>query len=133
MAAEKVLFDTTKDGRNVSEFVITRPNGESFSVIEYGAAIHTLKVFDKEGKIDDVMLGFDKIADYQASGSGHGSIIGRTANRIKGGAFTIDGVDYQLLRMKVRTTFTAVRATSRTVSGQVRSSPVMRRRLLSPI
>ena len=35
MAAEKVLFDTTKDGRNVSEFVITRPNGESFSVIEY--------------------------------------------------------------------------------------------------
>ena len=50
MASEKVLFDKTKDGRNVSEFVITRPNGESFSVIEYGAAIHTLKVFDKTGE-----------------------------------------------------------------------------------
>ena len=37
MAAEKVLFDTTKDGKQVSEFIITRPNGESFSVIEYGA------------------------------------------------------------------------------------------------
>ncbi|MBQ6271182.1 MAG: galactose mutarotase [Clostridiales bacterium] len=96
MASEKVLFDTTKDGKDVAEFVITRPNGESFSVIEYGAAIHTLKVFDKEGKLDDVMLGFDTIEGYLGSGSGHGSIIGRTANRIKGGAFTIDGVDYQL-------------------------------------
>ena len=96
MAFEKVLFDTTKDGKDVAEFVITRPNGESFSVIEYGAAIHTLKVFDKEGKLDDVMLGFDTIEGYLGSGSGHGSIIGRTANRIKGGAFTIDGVDYQL-------------------------------------
>ena len=96
MAAEKVLFDTTKDGRAVNEYVITRPNGESFSIIDYGALIHTLKVLDKDGKIDDVILGFDTIAAYQASGSGHGSIIGRTANRIKGGAFTIDGVDYQL-------------------------------------
>ena len=83
MAFEKVLFDTTKDGKDVAEFVITRPNGESFSVIEYGAAIHTLKVFDKEGKLDDVMLGFDTIEGYLGSGSGHGSIIGRTANRIK--------------------------------------------------
>ncbi|MBO7564339.1 MAG: galactose-1-epimerase, partial [Clostridiales bacterium] len=96
MAAEKVLFDTTKDGKQVSEFIITRPNGESFSVIEYGAAIHTLNVLDKDGNLGDVMLGFDNIEGYMGSGSGHGSIIGRTANRIKGGSFTIDGVDYQL-------------------------------------
>ena len=96
MAAEKVLFDTTKEGREVSEFIVTRPNGESFSVIEYGAAIHTLNVLDKDGKLGDVMLGFDTIEGYMGSGAGHGSVIGRTANRIKDGAFTIDGVDYQM-------------------------------------
>ena len=50
MAAEKVLFDTTKDGRAVNEYVVTRPNGESFSIIDYGALIHTLKVLDKNGE-----------------------------------------------------------------------------------
>ena len=97
MAAEKVLFDTTKEGREVAEFVVTRPNGESFSVIEYGAAIHTLNVLDKDGNLGDVMLGFDTIEGYLGSGAGHGSVIGRTANRIKGGAFTIDGVSIDVL------------------------------------
>ena len=96
MSSEKIVFDRTKDGKAVYEFVITRPNGESFSILTYGALIHTLKVFDKNNKLDDVMLGFDTIDAYMASGSGHGSIIGRTANRIKGGAFEIDGVKYQM-------------------------------------
>lgn len=96
MAAQTKIFDTTKDGKQVEEFVITRPNGENFSIITYGALIHTLNVLDKDGNLGDVMLGFDTIDAYMASGSGHGSIIGRTANRIKGGAFEIDGVKYQM-------------------------------------
>ena len=96
MSAEKIVFDTTKDGKVVDEFVVTRPNGESFSILTYGALIHTLKVFDEDNKLDDVMLGFDTIDAYLASGAGHGSVIGRTANRIKGGAFEIDGVKYQM-------------------------------------
>ena len=96
MASQIKTFDTTKDGKNVEEFVITRPNGENFSILTYGALIHTLNVFDKDGNLGDVMLGFDTIEAYMASGSGHGSVIGRTANRIKDGAFTIDGVDYQM-------------------------------------
>ena len=96
MSAEKKIFDTTKDGKAVDEFVITRPNGESFSILTYGASIHTLNVFDKDGNLGDVMLGFDTIEQYMASGAGHGSVIGRTANRIKGGAFEIDGVKYQM-------------------------------------
>ena len=94
MSAEKTVFATTKDGKVVDEFIVKRPNGESFSIITYGALIHTLNVFDKDNKLDDVMLGFDTIEEYMASGAGHGSIIGRTANRIKGGAFEIDGVKY---------------------------------------
>lgn len=89
------FYSASKD-HSCKEFTIHKKTGESFSVIEYGALIHTLCVPDKEGKLGDIMLGFDTLDGYMNSGSGHGSIIGRTANRTKGASMVIDGITYNM-------------------------------------
>jgi aldose 1-epimerase len=69
----------------------------SFQVITYGAAVTTLKVPGKGGVIDDVVWGFDDMKGYLSSdNSAFGATMGRTANRIGKGKFTLDGVDYQV-------------------------------------
>ncbi|PSR89661.1 Aldose 1-epimerase [Actinidia chinensis var. chinensis] len=66
-------------------------------VSNYGCTITSLSVPDKDGKLADVVLGFDSLEPYlKAASPFFGCIVGRVANRIKDGKFTIDGVDYSL-------------------------------------
>lgn len=66
-------------------------------VSNYGCTIISLSVPDKDGKLDDVVLGFDTLEPYQKGASPYfGCIVGRVANRIKDGKFTLDGVEYAL-------------------------------------
>ena len=65
-------------------------------ICNYGGTIVSIQAPDRAGKLDDVVLGFDSLEGYLSSGFYHGATIGRYANRIGGGVFSIDGVEYDL-------------------------------------
>ncbi len=84
------------DGSPVVETTFTNAAGLSMSVIPYGATVTRLRVPDRDGKIDDVVCGFDSLEKYLADHPYFGCIVGRVAGRTTGGRFTLDGVDYPL-------------------------------------
>ncbi len=96
MSIEKRKFGTTKDGRDVTEFTMTNKNGMKLSVIDFGGIITSIIVPDKDGNMDDVVLGYDKPEPYFDNPGFLGATIGRNANRIADARFSIDGVEYKL-------------------------------------
>ncbi|MDR1584679.1 MAG: galactose mutarotase [Prevotellaceae bacterium] len=84
------------DGKKVSFYTLANKNGMSMDVTNYGAKIIRLFSGDKNGKFDDVVLGFDRFDDYVNKEEYFGAVCGRFANRIKDGKFTLDGVEYTL-------------------------------------
>ena len=86
----------TSDGKHVELFTLENKNGLEAKIASYGGIIVSLKVLDKTGALGDVVLGFDKLADYETRSPYFGAIIGRYANRIAKGNFTLDGREYQL-------------------------------------
>ena len=78
------------------QFTITSGSGISASVITYGALITSLIVPDRDGKMADVMLGLKGLDEYMANGANHGSVVGRSANRIAGASFMIKGEEYHI-------------------------------------
>src|SRR5262245_57358195 len=93
----KLPFGKTKDGTAVDQFVLTNANGMTVKLITYGAAIAELWVPGKDGKLADVNLGFDDMNGWQGKVNPFfGCIVGRYANRIAGGKFTLDGKEYKL-------------------------------------
>lgn len=89
------LFGNLEDGRAV-EAVHLRAGGLTATVITFGATLQSLTAPDREGRGDDITLGFDSLEAYAAGPSYLGCTVGRCANRIAGGRFTLDGVQYQL-------------------------------------
>jgi aldose 1-epimerase len=92
----KAQFGKTKDGKNVEIYTLTNSRGSEAAIITYGGAVVSLKVRDKRGNLGDVVLGFDSIADYEKHSGYFGALIGRYANRIARGKFTLDGREYSL-------------------------------------
>ena len=84
------------NNKKVSLYTLVNKNGMSMDVVNYGAKIVRLMVADKNGKFDDVVLGFDSFDDYVGKEEYFGAVCGRFANRIKDGNFTLDGVEYTL-------------------------------------
>ncbi|MFL6617335.1 MAG: aldose epimerase family protein, partial [Povalibacter sp.] len=84
------------DGTEVESFTLTNASGASVTAITYGGILTSIKVPDRNGKLDDVVLGHDSLEDYLKDGSYFGAIVGRYANRIGGAQFTIDGQTYKL-------------------------------------
>ena len=95
-------FGKTKDGTAVQLFTLRNAHGLQATITNYGGIITSLLVPDRAGKLGDVVLGFDKLADYQGEGPlaspYFGALIGRYGNRIKNGQFTLDGKKYQLAK-----------------------------------
>ena len=91
----KNFFDIV-DGKPVALFVLTNNNGMEACITNYGGRIVSLMVPDRDGKLTDVELGHDSIANYLADDGNFGALIGRYGNRIGYGKFTIDGVEYNL-------------------------------------
>ena len=88
-------------GQPVELYTLTNNNGVVMKVTTYGATITELHVPDKDGKMGDVVLGFDKLdgyisPEYEKSNPNFGAVIGRYGNRIAKGKFTLDGVEYTL-------------------------------------
>jgi aldose 1-epimerase len=90
-------FKKVIDEKGVGLFILTNKQGAEMSVTNYGAKIVSLHVPDREGRLTDVVLGKRSIADYRNDQEPYfGAVCGRTANRIAGGRFVLDGVEYQL-------------------------------------
>ncbi|MBO5473526.1 MAG: galactose mutarotase [Lachnospiraceae bacterium] len=96
MGVVKEKFGITKDGKDVYAYTLSNSNGMQARVINYGAILVNLFVPDKDGKLDDVVLGFDNLEGYYGNGSFFGATIGPSANRIGGASFEINGKTYQL-------------------------------------
>ena len=90
-------FETTIDGsKKTGLYKLTNKNGMEVCVTNFGGRIVSVMVPDKNGKMTDVVLGFDNINDYQNIPSDFGASIGRYANRINKGKINIDGQEIQL-------------------------------------
>lgn len=96
MSVRKTLFDTMPDGREVHLFTITNNNEISAGIITRGATLQSFVCPDKDGKMGDIIMGFDNIAAHIASGTYTGNVIGQYANRLCGGKFTVGGKEYQV-------------------------------------
>lgn len=95
MTITKTYFGTTA-GAEVYLYTLTNDRGLSVSIINYGGAVTSLIVPDRDGRLGDIVLGFEKLDEYVRNPRYFGALIGRHANRIAGGRFSLDGVEYQL-------------------------------------
>jgi aldose 1-epimerase len=92
----KAPFGKLPDGTAVDGYTITNDRGTTMHVMTYGGIITSLRVADRTGKVDDIVLGFDSLAGYLKDSPYFGAIVGRYANRIAKGRFTLNGKTYQL-------------------------------------
>ncbi len=96
MAITKNFFAKTSEGTDVFEYTLTNENGMSVKIIEYGCALTQLNVKDRFGVFRDVVLGYEDLSGYEKGGAGHGSFIGRYANRLENACFVLNGKEYKL-------------------------------------
>lgn len=96
MKISKKHFGTLLDGAEVYLFTLTNPHGLEVSIINYGGAITSLKVPDRKGELGEIVLGHETLDEYERNQVYFGALIGRHANRIAQGKFSLHGVDYQL-------------------------------------
>ncbi len=89
-------YGTTKGGEDATLYTITNSNGMKISFTDFGANIVSIVVPDREGNFADVALGYSNIKGYENNGVGFGSFIGRSANRIQGASFELNGKVYNL-------------------------------------
>jgi aldose 1-epimerase len=84
------------DGQAVERFTLTNELGMRASILSYGGIIQSLEVPDRHGTLGNVVLGFRTLEEYAGQESYHGALIGRFANRIANGRFSLDGTEYSL-------------------------------------
>ncbi len=83
-------------GEAVFAYHVTNARGSRLTVVTLGATVTTLRVADRDGAFDDVVLGLQDVDGYLTRSPYFGTVVGRYANRIARGRFTLDGVDYAL-------------------------------------
>lgn len=89
-------FGITNNGENVQIYHLENTSGAYVEIIDFGCRLVKIMVPDRQGHLTDVCIGLDTIADYEKDTCYFGAIVGRVANRIKDGRFTLNGKDYQL-------------------------------------
>jgi len=95
-AVTKAPFGKTADGKSVEIYTLTGKNGVEAKISTFGATLVSLKEPDRNGKLANVVLGFDTVDPYVKGVPFYGATIGRYGNRIAQGKFTLDGKTYQL-------------------------------------
>ena len=93
---QKRSFGITKDGKEVFLFSLENKNGVKVEVTNFGANLVNVFVPGKDGKVEDVVLGFDDVAGYEVNPSFFGAVIAPSANRIGGASFELNGETYPL-------------------------------------
>ena len=92
--AKKASFGKLADGRNVDAVTLSNGKGFSVTIISLGASIQSTMMPDRDGKTADIQVGYDTIDGYLKEPSFFGATVGRVANRIAKGKFSLDGKDY---------------------------------------
>jgi aldose 1-epimerase len=93
----RAAFGTMPDGTSIEVFTIANARGVEVRAIEFGAIIVSLTAPDRNNRTADVVLGYDTLADYVSKNTPYlGGVVGRYANRIAKGRFTLDGQEYKL-------------------------------------
>jgi aldose 1-epimerase len=95
-AVSRAPFGQLPDGTAVESFTLRNAHGIEVKAITYGGIIVSLRVPDRAGKLEDVVLGYDDLAGYLRQSPYFGAIVGRYGNRIAKGRFTLDGKTYTL-------------------------------------
>ena len=93
---QKADFGKTAEGTAVDQYTLTNAHGMKAKIMTYGGIVTELHVPDRDGKLGDVVLGFDSLHGYLAGHPHFGALVGRYANRIAKGKFTLDGREYTL-------------------------------------
>src|ERR1700733_12634859 len=93
---QKQAFGKIQDGQSVDLYTLSNKYGMTVAISNFGGTLVSLNVPDRDGKIGDVILGYDNPADYENGKAYFGGPIGRYGNRIAHGKFTLDGVAYTL-------------------------------------
>jgi aldose 1-epimerase len=96
MSIEKTAWGTTPDGSEALLYTLTNANGMVAKISDYGGIVTSLMVPGRDGKMADVVLGYDTLDEYVNDSPYFGCITGRYANRIRNGKFTLEGVEYSL-------------------------------------
>jgi aldose 1-epimerase len=96
VSVSKAPYGTLADGTAIDQYTLASWHGITVKIITYGGIVTEIDTPDRAGKIANVALGFDNLADYVAKSPYFGAIIGRYANRIAKGTFTLDGTTYHL-------------------------------------
>lgn len=89
-------FGRLQDGREAKLYTMANSKGMTIEVTDFGATLVGAVVPDKNGRHDDVVLGYADVVDYTKYGGYLGGTIGRSGNRIGGAKFSINGQEYQL-------------------------------------
>lgn len=93
---EKIFWDKALSGEDIFLYVIGNQNGMRVEISNFGATIVGLYVPDKNGTIENVVMGYDKLSDYYKNWHGIGCSVGPNANRIANATFSLDGKQYKL-------------------------------------
>ena len=91
MSIEKSFFGTSKDGKEIFLYEIKNSKGSCARIITYGGTLCSLVIPDKNGTLTDVLLGFDDMKGHEERSAYQGQLVGRYANRLANGSFTING------------------------------------------
>ena len=96
VSIEKKAFGITEDGQSVEKYTLKNSKGMVVDIITYGGIIANWSAPDKEGKYQDIVLGYNTLDQYLKSTPYFGALIGRYGNRIAKGKFSLDGKKYQV-------------------------------------
>ncbi len=92
----KTAFGTLPDGRPAALYTLTNEHGLVVKITDFGGIVTEVHAPDRDGKHADIVLGYDTLAPYVDASPYFGALIGRYANRLRGGRFSLDGRQYQL-------------------------------------
>lgn len=97
-SCSEAAFGVTRGGRTASIFTLNNRNGLTAQITNYGGTVTSLRVPDRDGRFDNVVLSYESLSEYESGTAFFGALIGRYCNRIAGGRFELDGVEYSLAR-----------------------------------
>jgi aldose 1-epimerase len=102
---EKDSYGITQEGQEVDRYTLSNAAGMQVEIITYGGIITSMKVPNAAGGLNDVVLGYDSLSDYEKGSPYFGALIGRYGNRIADGSFTLDDQTYTLVQNDEKITY----------------------------
>jgi aldose 1-epimerase len=93
---KKTVFGKTQDGREAHLYTLSNKSGMEVAITDFGGTVVSIKVPDRNGKMGDVILGYDTLDGYENGSAYFGATVGRYANRIGGAKFSLDGKEFTL-------------------------------------